>query len=375
MKFAIVHDWIIDIGGAENCLKEIYSLYPMSDVYTLVSKKESLKKLSIPEDKVTNSFISKLPFAKTKYRNYLLFFPLAIEQFDLSEYDVIISSSHAVAKGVLTNSNQLHICYCYTPIRYAWDLYHHYLKESKLDKGLKGFFAKFILHYIRLWDVSTSNRVNYFIAISKYVAKRIKKIYNKDSVVIYPPVDTDEFKVYTKKENFYLTASRLVPYKKIDIIVEAFKNMPDKKLIVIGDGPDIKKIKNVAGKSKNIEILGYQPFKNLKYYMQRAKAFIFAAEEDFGIIPVEAQACGTPVIAYGKGGVTETVVENKTGVFFYKQTFEDIINAVKKFEKIEDKFDFYIIRKNAEKFSKDRFKKEFKEFVDKKIEEFFEKRG
>jgi len=369
MKVAIVHDWIIDIGGAENCLREIYSLFPSANVYTLVSKEESIRKLLIPSNKVTNSFISKFPKAKVKYRNYLMFFPLAVEQFNLSEYDVVISSSHAVAKGVLINSNQLHICYCHTPIRYAWDLYHRYLDEAGLSKGVKGIVAKLILHYIRLWDFTTANRVDYFIANSKYVARRIKRIYGRESVVIYPPVDIDKFEICTQKENFYLTASRMVPYKKIDLIVEAFSKMPDKKLIVIGDGPDFEKIKKKAG--KNVELLGYQPFKVLKDYMQRAKAFIFAAEEDFGIVPVEAQACGTPVIAFGKGGATETVIEGKTGVFFREQTMDSLIEAIRDFEKMEDKFDSFEIRKNAEKFSKERFKKEFKEFVENKIEEFF----
>lgn len=369
MKIAIVHDWIIDIGGAENCLKEIFSLYNFSDIYTLVFKEESINKLNIPIERVRSSFIQKLPKAKTKYRNYLPFFPLAIEQFDLSKYDLIISSSHAVAKGVITNSNQIHVCYCHTPIRYAWDLYHQYLKEANLDKGIKGFLAKIILHYIRIWDYTTANRVDYFIANSKYTAKRIKRVYQRDATVIYPPVDVDNFELYTKKEDFYLTASRMVPYKKIDIIVEAFSQMPDKKLIVIGEGPDFEKIKSKAG--KNVELLGYQPFNVLKDYMQRAKAFVFAAEEDFGIIPVEAQACGTPVIAFGKGGVLETVEENKTGIFFNEQTPESLVDAVKRFELNQDKFDCREIRKNAERFNRERFKREFREFVDKKLSEFY----
>ena len=367
MKLALVHDWLTTIGGAEKTLEAIYEVFP-APIYTLVKNENILKNTIFEKANINTSFIQRLPFAKTKYRNYLPLFPLAIEQFDLSEYDLIISSSHAVAKGVLINSNQLHICYCYTPIRYAWDLYYHYLKESNLNKGIKGWIAKYFLHKIRIWDYTTSNRPDYYIAISKYIAKRIKKIYGKESVVIYPPVDVDKFEVYTKKENFYLTASRMVPYKKIDLIVESFSKMPDKKLVVIGDGPDFEKIKSKAG--KNVEILGYQPFGVLKDYMQKAKAFIFAAEEDFGIIPVEAQACGTPVIAYGKGGVTETVIENKTGMFFNKQNIESLIEVINKFEEIEDKFDSNIIRKNAEKFSKERFKKEFKNFVEEKTKEF-----
>lgn len=367
-SIALVHDWLTTIAGAEKVIETIYELYP-APIFTLVKNEENLKGTIFEKVEIKTSFIQKLPKAKAKYRNYLLFFPFAIEQFDLSEYDVIISSSHAVAKGVLTNSNQLHICYCHTPIRYAWDLYHRYLKEVNLTKGLKGFVAKLILHYIRIWDTTTSNRVDYFIANSKYIAKRIKKVYGREATVIYPPVEVDKFEVYTKKENFYLTASRIVPYKKIDLIVEAFSKMPDRKLVVIGDGPDFEKVKKKA--RKNIELLGYQPFEILKDYMKRAKAFIFAAEEDFGIIPVEAQACGTPIIAYGKGGTTETVIEGETGLFFKKQSVESLIESIKEFEKKEDRFNCSIIRKNAEKFGKKRFKKEFKDFVDSKIREFF----
>ena len=369
MKIALVHDWLITIAGAEKVLKAIYEIYPNSDIFTLVKNKENLKGTLLENANIETSFIQKLPFAKTKYRNYLPFFPIAIEQFDLSSYDVVISSSHAVAKGVLTNANQLHISYVHTPIRYAWDLYSHYLKEANLDKSLKGWIVRYFLHKIRIWDYTTSNRPDYYIANSKYIAKRIKKVYNKEAAIIYPPVDIKKFEIYTKKENFYLTASRLVSYKKIDLIVEAFSKMPDKKLIVIGEGPDLKKIKKRT--YKNIEILGYKSFNILKYYMQRAKAFVFAAEEDFGIIPVEAQACGTPVIAYGKGGVTETVIENKTGIFFKKQNVDNIIEAIKEFENKEDKFDFYEIRKNAEKFSKEKFKINFKNFINNKLEEFF----
>ncbi|MCM8807771.1 MAG: glycosyltransferase family 4 protein [candidate division WOR-3 bacterium] len=368
MKIAIVHDWIIDIGGAERCLKEIYNLY-LGDVYTLVFKEESVKSLGIDLNRVHASFINRLLWATKKYKNYLPLFPVAIEQFDLSSYDVIISSSHAVAKGVLTNVNQLHICYCYTPIRYAWDLYYQYLNEMNLKKGLKGSIVRLILHYIRIWDYSTTNRVNYFIAISRHIARRIKKTYGRDSIVIYPPVDVDRFELCTKKDNFYLTVSRMVPYKRIDLIVEAFSNMPDKKLIVIGNGPELNKIKKIAG--KNIEFLEYQKDDVVKEYMQKARAFVFAAEEDFGIVSVEAQACGTPVIAYGRGGALETVIENKTGIFFKEQTIENLIKAVRNFEIREDTFDPYEIRKNAERFSRERFKREFKEFVDGKIEEFY----
>jgi glycosyltransferase involved in cell wall biosynthesis len=242
--------------------------------------------------------------------------------------------------------------------------------------------AKWVLHNIRLWDARTANGVDWFVANSHFIARRIWKAYRREAVVIHPPVDVESFSLNAEKEDFFLTASRMVPYKKIDLIVEAFSRMPDKKLVVIGDGPDYKKVKSKAG--RNVELLGYQSSEVLKDYMQKAMAFVFAAEEDFGIIPVEAQACGTPVIAYGKGGALETVIplqktevrsqmseyRESTGVFFYEQTPEALIGAVQFFEKNKDIFDFNEIRKNAERFSKERFRREFKEFVDGKIEEF-----
>ncbi len=361
MKVAIVHDWIVDIGGAEKTLKEIYSIFPSSDIFTLLYKKESLKELNIPSKKVKNSFIQKFPKIEKIYRNLLPLFPIAIEQFDLSEYDLIISSSHAVAKGVLTNSKQIHISYCYTPMRYAWDLYHQYLNESNLNKGLKSYLAKLFLHYLRIWDISTVNRVDYFIAISKYIAKRIRKIYGKESVVIYPPVDIKNFELYEKKEDFYLTVSRLVPYKRIDLLIETFNKLPDKKLVIIGDGPDIKKLKSLA--KKNIEFLGYQPFNVVKDYMKKAKCFLFAAEEDFGIVLVEAQACGTPVIAFSQGGASEIVINGKTGILFNEQSVQAVLSVISKFEKVKDSFDLKYIRRNSERFDKTIFQNKFKNFV------------
>ena len=290
--------------------------------------------------------------------------PLAVEQFDLSSYDLVISSSHAVAKGVITGPDQHHVCLCYSPIRYAWDLQHQYLRESGLDKGLKGWIAKYLLHRIRLWDVRTANGVDHFIAISDFIAKRIWKVYRRESTVIYPPVDVKAFELCVKKEDFYLTASRMVPYKKIDLIVEAFSTIPDKKLIVIGDGPDFEKIRSYA--SSNVTLMGYQSFEVLKNHMQRARAFVFAAEEDFGITPVEAQACGTPVIAFGRGGATETVVDGMSGLFFDKQSVESMCEAVKRFETME--FDYKKISIHAHKFSIERFLTEMKLFLQEKLE-------
>jgi glycosyltransferase involved in cell wall biosynthesis len=361
MKVALIQDWLTVIGGSEYVFKEIASLFPDADIYTLVARDETIKSLGLERHKVTTSFIQKLPFAKKRYRNYLPLFPLAIEQFDLSAYDLIISSSHAVAKGVLTHSGQVHVCYCHSPMRYAWDLYHQYIKESGLDKGVKGFFAKLVLHRIRQWDVINTNRVDYFISNSNYIGKRIKKVYNRESVTIYPNVAVQDFEVCMHREDFYFTCSRLVPYKKIDLIVQAFNNMPDKKLIVIGDGPDFKKIKKLS--ANNIVLMGYQPFEVLKHYLSKAKAFVFAAEEDFGMLPVEAQACGTPVIAYGKGGVTETVIENKTGVYFNEQSVPAIIDAINLFENNLKVFDPAEIAKHASLFSTQRFRQEISDYL------------
>jgi glycosyltransferase involved in cell wall biosynthesis len=273
---------------------------------------------------------------------------------------------------VITGPDQLHISYIHSPIRYAWDLQFQYLKEANLQKGIKSFITKVILHYIRLWDIRTSNNVDYMIANSRFISKRIKKVYRRNSVVIHPPVNVEAFTLNKDKEDYYLTASRMVPYKKMDLIVEAFSKMPDKKLVVIGSGPDFSKIQSKAG--SNIELLGYQSFNNLKKYMQNAKAFVFAAEEDFGITPVEAQACGTPVIAYGKGGVLDTIKglgesEYPTGVFFYEQTESALIEAVRLFEKNKEKIKPTLCRENSMRFSSDYFKNKFQKFVEEKIEQ------
>lgn len=372
MKKALIHDWFSVYAGAEKCVESFTNIWDDFEIYSLIDfLSDKDRKLILKGKKANTSFVQILPKAKEKYRNYLPLFPLAIEQFDLSEYDVILSSSHAVAKGVLTHSNQLHISYVHTPIRYAWDLYHQYLKESGLDKGLKGKLAKYFLHKIRMWDMSTINRVDHYIANSHYIARRIKKVYGKDSTVIYPPVDVEKFELCENKEEFYMTASRMVPYKKIDLIVEAFSKT-DKKLVVVGTGPDMEKIKAKAG--KNIELMGYQSDEVMINMMQKAKAFVFAAEEDFGITPVEAQACGTPVICLGKGGTKETVIDMATGVHFMEQSVEALLEAVEKFEKNNDSFEAQKVRENALRFSKERFEKEIKEFVNEKYEIFKKER-
>ncbi|MBU6486312.1 MAG: glycosyltransferase [Burkholderiales bacterium] len=363
-RVAIVHDWLVTYAGAERVLEQMIACFPQADIFSLVDFVEDRKFLR--GKRATTSFIQRLPFARKKYRAYLPLMPLAIEQLDLSAYDLVISSSHAVAKGVLTGPDQVHISYVHSPIRYAWDLQHQYLAQSNLTRGLRSIMARVILHYIRNWDCRTANSVDHFVANSQFIARRIKKVYQRRADVIFPPVDVQSFVVGEQKEDFYLTASRMVPYKKIDLIVEAFSRMPGKRLIVIGDGPEMKSIRAKAG--PNVEILGYQPFAVLHDHMRRAKAFVFAAEEDFGIAPVEAQACGTPVIAFGKGGVLETVRElgqpHPTGLFFREQTVPAVVAAVREFEAHAGRFSALDCRANAERFSITTFRERFMRYVE-----------
>jgi glycosyltransferase involved in cell wall biosynthesis len=366
LKVAIVHEWFVDYSGSEKVVEQLLNVYPEATLFSVIDYMPDHLRRHLHHKKVNTTFIQKLPFAKKQYRNYLVLMPLAIEQLDVSEFDLVISSSHAVAKGVLTHANQVHVCYCHSPIRYAWDLYHQYMHEAGLNKGVKGFLAKLILHYIRNWDYTTANRVDYFVANSNYIARRIHKVYNKKATVIYPPVNVTGFELVDEKEDFYVTVSRMVPYKKIDIIVEAFRSMPDKKLIIIGDGPDFDKIKSKA--TRNVTLMGYQPFDVLKSHMQRAKAFIFAAEEDFGITPVEAQACGTPVIAFARGGAVETVIDGITGILFHEQTATALLDALRQFEEGGLIFNAHTIRENASRFSTDVFKKTIASFIETKLQ-------
>jgi len=367
MKKALVHDWYYVNGGAEKVIHSINNIWNDLEHYALIDfLSEKDRDFILNNKSVNTSFIQKLPYAKSNHRKFLQFFPYAIEQFDLSEYDLVLSSSASIAKGVITNHNQLHICYCHSPMRYAWDFYHHYLEEANLKKGIKGLYAKYVLHKVRTWDIINSNRVDYFIANSNYIARRIKKIYNRDSTVIYPPINIEKFTLKLEKDDYYFTASRMVSYKKIDLIVRSFNKMPNKKLIVAGTGPDFEKIKKIA--KPNIELKGFVSERELTKLMQYSKAFVFAAEEDFGIMPVEAQACGTPVIGFGKGGLKETVLHKKTGIFFMNQQTDDIVKAVEVFEK--ESFDAHLIRNHALKFSKERFEKEIKNFVEEKYHNF-----
>jgi glycosyltransferase involved in cell wall biosynthesis len=365
LRVAVVHDWLYMCGGAERVLEQILQCVPHADVFSLMDHLKDSDRGFLGGRSVTTSFIQRFPFSKRNHRWLLPLMPLAIEQLDMSSYDIVISSSHAVAKGVLTGPDQLHISYVHSPMRYAWDLQHDYLRESELERGAKGWLIRWFLHRIRLWDLRTANGVDAFIANSHFIARRIWKVYRRDAEVIYPPVNIDAFGLRTEKENFYFTASRMVPYKKIGLIVEAFSKMPRHKLVVIGDGPEFQKIRARAG--SNVQLLGYQPFDVLRDHMQRAKAFVFAAEEDFGITPVEAQACGTPVIAFGKGGVLETVraadQPSPTGIFFAAQTTDAIIGAVEDFEESAHRFTPAACRANAQRFSPERFRTKFSDFL------------
>lgn len=359
-KIAIVCDWLVTYAGAERVLEQLLNIFPQADLFALVDFLPENKRDFIKHKKVHTTFIQHLPGAKKHYRSYLPLMPLAIEQLDVSAYDIVISSSHCVAKGILTGPDQIHISYVHSPIRYAWDLQHQYLREAGMEHGLKGWLAKIILHYMRIWDTRTANSVDYFIANSQFIARRIKKVYGRQAEIIYPPVDIDRFELCEDKQDYYLTASRMVPYKKMKLIVEAFNEMPDKKLVVIGTGPEYEKTKAIA--KDNIEMMGYQPDEVLKEKMQHAKAFVFAAEEDFGITPVEAQACGTPVIAYGRGGALETVIDGKTGLFFFEQTIESIKDAVSRFEAMPE-LKSVDCRKSSERFSINNFINNVKQYL------------
>lgn len=368
MKIAIIADWLTTYAGSERVLEQMIACFPEADVFAVVDFVPQAERSFLQGKHPKTTFIQKLPGARKYARHYLPLMPLAIEQLDLSAYNLILSSSHAVAKGVIVGPDQFHISYVHSPIRYAWDLQHQYLKESGLESGIKSWLVRLLLHRIRLWDQRTQYGVDEFIANSGFIARRIHRVYGRSATVIYPPVDVDAFTLNIAKEDFYLAASRLVPYKRMDIIVEAFSQMPDKKLVLIGDGPDMEKIRVKAG--SNVTIMGYQPFNVLKDHMQRAKAFVFAAEEDFGIAPVEAQACGTPVIAFGKGGALETVRglgvvdNNPTGIFFAEQTPAAIIAAVSAFEQQASAFNPETIRQHAEGFSVAHFKANYICFVE-----------
>ncbi|MGL5312043.1 MAG: glycosyltransferase [Peptostreptococcaceae bacterium] len=349
-RVAIVHDWLVTYGGAERVVEAFLEMYPEADIYTLVYDKEKMGKVFRPE-KVKTTFIQKFPKATKLYTKLLPFMPYAFEELDLSDYDLVISSSSCCAKGVITGPNTKHIAYIHSPMRYAWDLYHDYKKRSgKLTR----FFMSIFMKSLREWDYTSSQRIDVLIANSNYVAKRINKFWRRECKVIYPPVDIDRLSPNGKDpEDFYVVFSRFVPYKRIDLAILACKKL-GKKLVVIGDGEQRDYLKSLA--DENITFTGRISDEEVKDYLQRCKAMIFSAEEDFGIVPLEAQACGRPVIAYGKGGALETVVDGVTGVFFKEQEVDSVVEGIEKFETLNlNTNDIY---NHAMKFSRERFKKE-----------------
>lgn len=371
LKIAVVHDWLITYGGAERVLEQILCVVPQADLFALYDFTPDENRGYFQNKKVTTSFLQKLPLARRKYRSYLPLMPLAVEQFDLSAYDLVITSSHAVAHGVLTNAEQLHVSYFNNTMVYAWDLYHHYLNSSGLNRGAGGLLARLILHYIRTWDAASGDRVDHYIANSAYMARRIDKLYGRTSSVIYPPVDVDKFALQETKDDYYVSVSRLVPFKRIDLIVDAFKRMPNRKLIVIGDGPEMAGLEKRAG--ANVRFIGFQNQSVVHEYVRQARGFIFSSAEPFGIAVVEAQACGTPVIALAKGAAPEIITGNEQGVMFEESSPEAIIAAVEQGERSRSDFDPAAMRRNAERFSAERFRHELADTLSRLANSFFAK--
>ncbi len=372
MRIAIVHDWLDTWGGAELALAELLALYPDADVFTLVDFMAPADHARLGTGTIRTSFIQRLPFARKRFRRYLPLFPRAVEQFDVSGYDVVISSSHAVAKGVRTSPTQLHICYCYTPMRYAWDLQEDYLRQVGLDRGLKGLAVRRMLAHLREWDIASAARVDHFVAISQTIADRIRRSYGRESTVIFPPVAVSGRPIADERGDAYVTVSRLVPYKRVDLIVSAFRLLPDRKLIVIGDGPEMDRVRSAAG--PNVRLLGRVEDDERDRWLATARAFLFAADEDFGIAPLEAQAHGTPVIAFGRGGAAETIrgldTAQPTGVLFNEQSPESIAAAVRTFEANAHRISAVACRANAALYSAQRFRDEFAALVAARQHEF-----
>jgi glycosyltransferase involved in cell wall biosynthesis len=366
-RIAIVHDWLATPGGAELVLEQLFTIFPGADLFTMVDQRPpDARANSLKSVKITTSWLQHVPGIKRSYRSWLPLMPLALRSLNVSRYDIVISNSHAVAKGIRTSPRQLHLCYCLSPMRYAWDLKAQYLKEAGLDHGVKGALASAMLERMRRWDLANTVSVRAFTTLSQYIADRIERAYAREALVIYPPVDTEFFTPNdTRREDFYVTASRFVPYKRIDLIAQAFRTMPRRRLVIIGDGPDATKVRAAAG--SNAEMVGRLSRPEVRAYLRRARAFVFAAEEDFGIAPVEAQACGTPVIAFGRGGVTETVrgldSPAPTGVFYPEQTAESLSTAIAQFESLKRAISAAECRRNALRFRAELFREQFLAFV------------
>ncbi len=369
MKYALVHEWLTPkaTGGSELVVEEILR-YVTADLYALIDFESINPHSYLYGRTIGTTFLQHFPRAEQGVQKYLPLLPLAIEQLDLGQYDVILSSSHAVAKGVLVAPHQVHICYCHTPMRYAWDLTFDYLNNSKMGRGIPGILTRYLLHQLRQWDVISANRVDYFLANSHHTARRIWRCYRRQAEVVYPPVNLDRFTYQEKKDDFFLTVCRLVSYKQVKLIVQAF-NQLQLPLVVIGDGPDFAELQELA--QGNIQILGSQPNEVVEDYMARAKAFVYGACEDFGIALVEAQACGTPVIAFGRGGALETVIdyqknpETATGLWFDQQTVSSLVEAVETFCKLDHQISPENCRRQANRFSSRMFQSSYLTFLEK----------
>lgn len=361
IRVAAVHEWLDTYAGSERVLQEILALYPQADVFALVDFLPANQRGFLDGRRITTSSIQRLPFARRRFRWYLPLMPFAVEQFDLSAYDLIISSSHAVAKGVISRPHQPHISYVHSPMRYAWDLERDYLGPAKW----RSLPARLLMHYLRMWDTRTANGVDHFVANSAFIAQRIRKVYRRAAEVIHPPVDVDRFSVVADKEDFYVTLSRLVPYKRVDLLLDAFARTPQRRLIIVGDGPQFTTLK--ARAPANVSLLGRVSDDTRRNYLEHAKAFVFAGEEDFGIALVEAQACGTPVIALARGGAIEIVIPGETGLLFDEQTPESLIAALDCFERMP-KLEPLLIGKNARRFEAARFRREFRALVNRVLQ-------
>jgi glycosyltransferase involved in cell wall biosynthesis len=368
MQIACVHEWLAEWGGSEDCARAILRCYPQAQLYATIDFLSPRDRERLGAGAIRTTFLQRAPWVGTRFWNYLPLTGLAVEGHDVGPADMIISSSHAFAKGVPTRADQLHVSYVYSPMRYAWDLHQEYLRDYRLNRGIKGMLARYMFHRLRMWDRQTANNVDLFMAISRHVQRRIWRTYRRPSRVIYPPVRTDEFRLGdAPKEDFYVTVSRLVNYKRIDLMLEAFRLLPARRLVVIGDGPEMAALK--AKCPPNVTMMGFQPDDVVKRHLQAARAFVFTAHEDFGISPVEAQACGTPVIAYGAGGSLETVrgmhvSDRPTGLLFPRQTAASLAQAVDAFESAGAVFDPDACREWAEQFSEARFQREFSDCVD-----------
>lgn len=366
IKIAIAHDWLTNMGGAEKVVINFKEIYKDAPIYTTVYNPDNLAP-ELQNIDVRTSFIQKFKNAKNNHQKYLPFMPTAWEQFDFNEYDVVLSSSSSCAKGIVTSPSTMHVCYCHSPMRYAWEFYGEYMSREKVGK-LKKMLIPYIMNYIRIWDVVSANRVDYFIANSRNVAKRIWKHYRREADVIHPPVKASYFNIIDQDEEYFLIVSRLVAYKRVDLAVEAFNEL-GLPLVVIGTGPQLEYLKSIA--KDNVKIMGRQPDEVIREYYAKCRAFIFPGEEDFGITPLEAQASGRPVIAFGKGGALETVVDKETGVFFSEQTVDSLKRAVNEFKSIN--FNKNKIRQHALQFDEEIFKEKIKKYIMEKYEQHKEK--